>query len=87
MQFGRGGVPSVRSNAPSVSSYRSSVTGRSRQSKFMRSASSRGSERSMDKPVDPTGQIIELDDPDSEFGNLNATGFMFDVLQKNVSFS
>lgn len=32
--------------------------------------------------MDKTGQIIELEDPDNEFGDFNSTGVMFDMLQR-----
>lgn len=35
--------------------------------------------------MDKTGQIIELEDPDNEFGDFNSTGVMFDMLQRAVS--
>lgn len=83
MNYNKGSL-TARSNTPSVSSYRSSVTGRTRTtsaSRTNRSIGSRGTEKAS---LDKTGQIIELDDPDSEFGALNATGMMFDLLQKAV---
>ncbi len=76
-------VPAT-SGTPSVSSYRSSATGRSRGTtgnKSHRSVHSRQSERD-----DKTGQIMELeDDLDAEFGDFGATGYMFNMLEKAVS--
>lgn len=86
INFNKGPL-SARSGTPSVSSYRSSVTGKTRTSsasRTTRSFGSRGSDRDGSKALDKTGQIIELDDPDNEFGDFNATGYMFDMLQKAV---
>lgn len=79
----RRNVPAA-SGTPSVSSYRSSATGRSRTTSGNRSYRSTNS-RATDRD-DKTGKIIDLD-IDGEFGglNLNATGYMFDMLQKAVS--
>lgn len=79
----RRNIPAA-SGTPSVSSYRSSATGRSRNTSSNRSYRSTHS-KTTDRD-DKTGKIIELD-IDGEFGalGLNATGFMFDLLQKAVS--
>jgi hypothetical protein len=85
INFNKGSL-TARSGTPSVSSYRSSATGKTRSSsasRTVRSLGSRGSDRD-GKAQDATGQIIELDDPDNEFGDFNATGSMFEMLQRAV---
>ena len=79
----RRSVPASHSNTPSVSSFRSSATGRSRTTTGTRGhrAASKQSDRN-----DKTGQIMELEgDLDAEFGELGATGYMFNLLEKAVS--
>lgn len=67
---------------PSVGSFRSSATGRSKTSK----ASRRSTPSNTNADLDKTGKIIELDDDlEEEFGSFNSTGQMFDMLQKSVS--
>ncbi len=83
----RNGVPGVASTTPSVSSFRSSATGRSRGTGGTRSryGSEKGSNSGHPNSMDKTGQIMELDDdPDADFGNLSSTGALFDMLQKTV---
>lgn len=77
------GLPST----PSVSSFRSSNTGRSKSKAG--SVTSRASLRSGYGPPtdeDPTGQIWNLDeDTEMDYGSMAATGHMFEMLQKQVS--
>lgn len=80
-------IQHARSNdTPSVSS---SHTYRSKQSKGSTSSKRSGGRlgtggSSMGTDLDATGRIIELDeDLDGDFANLSATGFMFNMLQKN----
>jgi hypothetical protein len=83
INFNKGSL-TARSGAPSVSSYRSSATGKTRSSsasRTVRSLGSRASDRD-GKAQDTTGQIIELDGPDNEFGDFNATGSMFEMLPR-----
>lgn len=79
----RGEMTSDGTRTPSVSSYRSSATGRSKQSAHSRNVASRG----LGKTDLHDSQIIELDDEASLQGNqasLSATGHMFDMLMKAV---
>jgi hypothetical protein len=68
-----------------VSSYRSSATGRSRNTSGNRSYRTTQGKNGIDER---NGHIIELD-IDGEFSamNLKATGNMFDMLQNAVSIS
>ena len=80
-------VKSSGSATPSVSSMRSSNTARtgtSKGSKFSKGSkySEGGTVRTRLEDQDMTGQIIELDDPDAEFGDLNTNGALFDMLKK-----
>jgi hypothetical protein len=80
-------IKSSGSATPSVSSMRSSntaKTGTSKGSKYSKSSyrSEGGTKVSRLEDQDMTGQIIELDDPDGEFGDLNANGALFDMLKK-----
>ena len=76
-------IPKSDSGAPSVSSYKSSVTGRSKTSGTRSRIGTDGKPGSADQ----TGQIIQLDDPDAEFGNFNTTDALFDFVQKAVSIT
>ena len=75
-------------STPSVSSFRSSNTGRSRSKHSGSVAGSRmGTSKSAQGAADddPTGQIWNLDeDSEYDYGNLAATGHMFEMLQKSV---
>eukprot|EP01039_Chlorochromonas_danica_P007818 gene7818-8630_t len=79
-------IPSLPSNTPSVSSYRSSVTGRSRTT----GTKSRGGTAlsRQNEKEDKTGQIFDIDDDDLDKEFLrsgtafSSTGNMFDSLQK-----
>ena len=79
-------MKSSGSATPSVSSMRSSntaKTGTSKGSKYSKSSyRSEGGAKTRLEDQDMTGQIIELDDPDGEFGDLNANGALFDMLKK-----
>lgn len=80
----RRGVPSSHSNTPSVSSYRSSATGRSRNTSSNRSYRSTNSKHT-DRD-DKTGKIFDLENEfEGEVGGFGATGYLFDMLQKAVS--
>jgi hypothetical protein len=84
----RASIPSSNSNTPSVSSFRSSITGRSRGTKS-RNGTSHSRTSTTTNANDKTGQIFDLeeDEFDKEFGhgaNFNATGAMFQNLQKQV---
>jgi hypothetical protein len=87
----RRNVPS-NSATPSVSSFKSSATGRSRTTtgtKSHRSVHSKQSDRDHHHAsLDKTGQIMELeDDYDGEFSDFNATGQMFNLLEKSARIS
>lgn len=76
-------IPASQSSTPSVSSFRSSATGKSRNT--MGARSYRSSQSKQQDRLDKTGQIIELDNEvDAEFVDLSATGLMFNMLQKQV---
>ena len=72
------------SKTPSVSSFRTSNSGTAKtsNSKYS-SATNRGRKgsRPVNEEVDPTGQIVDLDDPDEEFADLNGNGELFQMLQ------
>ena len=72
---------------PSVSSMRSSTTGRSKSSHSSRGLSRNGTTRS-EFSHDNAPKIIELDESNSlgEGGGLNGTNHLYDLLQKQVSF-
>ena len=76
-------------SAPSVSSYKSSATGKSKISRTSsRQAMSHKNSRSAEE-FDKTGKIIELDNDDSDndynSSHLGSTG-EFEMLQKMVFF-
>jgi hypothetical protein len=76
-----GRIPGLASSTPSVSSYRSSGTGKSRNTTG--SGMSRGSRKGSNDPLDKSGKIIPLDeDGEGDFANLSATAPLFDLLQK-----
>lgn len=74
---------------PSVSSFRTSNSGttaktsNSRTSNVTRAKSSGG--RRVEQEEDPTGQIVELDNPDEEFGELAGNDLLVEHLSKMVS--
>ncbi len=78
-------MPSSHSNTPSVSSYRSSNTGRSKNTSSNRSHRSTNSKHA--DGDDKTGKIFDLDNEfGGEVGGFGATGYLFDMLQKAVGF-
>jgi hypothetical protein len=74
-----GRVAGSSSGPPSVSSYRSSNTGKSKTT-----TGSGKSRTSKNSDMDLTGKIVPLDDDEGDFANLSATAPLFDLLQKAV---
>jgi hypothetical protein len=74
---------------PSVSSFRTSNSGtaktsNSKTSYMSKASKGRGAQK--EEELDPTGQIVELDDPDEEFGDLDGNGELFQTLNRLVRF-
>ena len=72
---------------PSVSSFRTSNSGtaktsNSKTSYMSKASKARGAQK--EEELDPTGQIVELDDPDEEFGDLDGNGELFQTLNRLV---
>lgn len=78
------------SKTPSVSSFRTSNSGtttKTSNSKVsnVKSANGKASGRRFEEEdEDPTGQIVELDDPDEEFADLNGNDMLMEHLSKMV---
>jgi len=72
---------------PSVSSFRTSNSGTAKTSNSKVSAATHKGNRKSSTGVnmveeDPTGQIVDLDDPDEDFADLSGNGELFQLLAK-----
>ena len=77
---------SAQTSPRSVSSFRSSNTGKSSRKTGSSRHSSAGSTGGVSAPIDPTGQIIEMgeEEDDNDYAHLN--GQFFDSLKNAVSY-